>query len=75
MSRQQLVQLLRASIACGYCGGWGKLWFPVGRLDSPLEVPPRWGYEGWPIPLLGILGMGPEPAICPFCEGTGDLPR
>lgn len=62
--RQQLLQLLRAACSCSYCKGWGRVY--------RAEVPPKWGYDGFPIPALGICFEGPS-AECPFCLGSGEI--
>lgn len=66
--RQQLVQLLRASVACSYCNGWGRIWF---RSGTPVAVPHRWGYTGWPMKALGTVALR-EVRDCPICRGTGE---
>lgn len=61
--RRQLLQLLRQSVACGYCKGHGRVF--------KHEVPPKWGYEGFPMPALGLTFEG-ESAECPVCSGSGE---
>lgn len=71
MSRQRLIQLLRASVACSYCLGWGKIWFR-GQTNQ-IEVPPRWGYSGWPMKALGCIDVAGKGVVdCAICRGTGE---
>jgi len=69
-ARQKLIQLLRASVACSFCDGWGVLWCRRGGM--PLTVVPRWGYSGFPTVLLGMSCLDDSEQTCPICKGTGE---
>lgn len=74
--KQQLLRLLKSYESCSYCKGWGKIWFKQSKMESGaifisiVDVIPKWGYNGFLVPVLGFMSPDPS-AKCPVCKGSG----